>query len=75
MLGLDAANFTVTAHVGRLVPLPGGTVTGAMTAYQGHLVAGRQYGGGVPLGGWVYYRLSLSAHQVRGPGPGMRRLG
>jgi len=68
VLGLAAANFTVTAYVGKLTPLGtnplGQTSMTQMVPYAGRMRVNHKYGGTVASGRWVYFRLTLDAADV-----------
>jgi hypothetical protein len=68
VLGLAAAEFEITAHVGRIAPLGTEIVSKtSMTSfvpYKGRMKVGRTYGGSVEAGKWVYFRLTLSASDI-----------
>ena len=68
VLGLDAAEFNITAHVGRVVPLGteavGKRSVARLVPYVGRMLTHRKYSGRVAAGEWVYFRLTLAAHDI-----------
>ncbi len=72
--GLAAANFTITAYVGKLAPL--GTevlgktsINATMVPYAGRMRPHHAYAGTVSSGAWTYFRLTLGPSEVNANTP------
>ena len=67
VLALTGSSYSITARVGRIAPLglqAIGVPSSSFVPYVGRMVPGRRYNGNVEEGGWIYYRLSLSASDI-----------
>ena len=72
--GLAAANFTITAYVGKLAPL--GTevlgktsINATMVPYAGRMRPHHAYAGSVASRAWIYFRLTLGPSDVNANTP------
>jgi len=68
VLGLAAANFTITAYVGKVAPLGteavGKTSFTQIVPYSGRMRVHHNYGGTAQNGKWIYFRLTLRAEDI-----------